>query len=187
MSVTQCTATKYIDNLTPIPWPENAPEDSLSKEFKTYNKDYLTNIFGKQYDFQEFYAYRIFANWILLEDAKYDTLFIDENSRPVFLDFDYAFSGSQFDRLWEPHSVGAIGSFAAFCEGILTDSTKYNQYINQILGINKDKYVKILNELPECWAIPDSFIDRLTKIIFDQRERFIQLFKIYIRSEEEND
>ena len=59
-------ATRYVEGLSsPLMPIDYNPVDA---DFPTTNRKYLTTILGDQFDFSQFYAYRVFSRWLCLED-----------------------------------------------------------------------------------------------------------------------
>lgn len=169
-------ATKYNDFISSIELPPNS--DCNSDEFPKVNVNYLTQIFGKDYDFEEFYAYRIFSAWICLEDYwKYNNLHLNKISlRPVFIDFDFSFKGAEWSELPKEYIYYQMDSCAFFLDGIITDIKRFEKYYEILKNIDKEKYQSMINSLPENWNIPNKFIVNLMNLLFEQRDLFIKEF-----------
>jgi len=169
-------ATKYYDFISSVDLPPNS--DCSSDEFPKVNVIYLKQLFGKDNDFEEFYAYRIFSAWICLEDYwKYNNLHLNKiSAKPVFIDFDFSFKGAGWFELPTEYIYYQMESCAPFLDGIITDIKRFEKYYEILRTIKKDKYQKIINSLPENWEVPKEFNYNLIHLLFEQRNIFINEF-----------
>jgi hypothetical protein len=169
-------ATKYYDDITSIISPPNS--NCLNDDFPEVNARYLQKVFRNNYDYEEFYSYRIYAAWIYLEDyLKYEILHINKKSlRPIFIDFDLSFKGVGWSELPRDYSCEGMKSCAYFLDGIIKDIKRFEKYYKIIRTIDKNKYFEIITTLPECWNIPQFFKDNVMNLLFEQRELFIREF-----------
>jgi len=176
-------ATKYYDNITSVKYPPNS--NCNDEDFPEENVKHLYNLFGRDYNFEEFYAYRIFSAWIYLEDyAKYENLHIDKKSlKPIFIDFDFSFKGIDWDDLPTDYVYYKIESCAFFLDGVITDIKRFEKYFTIISNIDNNKFQQIINSLPENWAVPQRFKNNLMNLLFEQREIFIREF-LYVYDDE---
>ena len=181
----KAVATKYIDNLNSIMPPPNI--SCTDKDFPDANLKHLLDIFGQGYEFDHFYGYRIFSEWILLEDkGKYENLFISDIKIPIFLDFDLAFSGGEWDSLPENYDHINMSFFPPFCEGINFKIEHFNKWIDKVTKLDKSHFREVLKNIPEEWDVPDHYSTNLLNLLFDQKEDFINEFIEAIKYEQEN-
>lgn len=163
-------ATAFLPNICPVAPPVDYDLPSYEK---INNKVHLQNIFGGDYNFGDFYGFRVFADWIFLEDKhKYENLFIDENNVPLFLDLDFVFMGPGFDELPDRYQFYQCLRSIPFCDGLITDINLIEFWLDKIAMLNRNKFDNILECLPEDWQIPDDYKERLMRLLFDNFHNF---------------
>ncbi|MEE8186728.1 MAG: HipA family kinase [Nitrososphaerales archaeon] len=173
-SCTIGVGTQYIANLAKVPRPNVS---FTSKEFLDANKQHLLAIFGSDYDFTHFYGHRLFSNWVLLEDYKYETLHISPGRIPVFLDLDLAFGGSGWDTLPNGHTFSRMPQYAAYCEGVTSDMSKFEPLFEKFRSIDQDEFDRLIASIPMGWDIPEGYADKLSSLLFGNIDHFIEEFK----------
>ncbi len=78
-----CMGVVYVAGLKPYVPPHDSKQ----------NAAHVHNLFPDSKKHAAFYGKSIFDNWVLLQDWKYDTLQIQPNGYPIFLDASMAFGG----------------------------------------------------------------------------------------------
>ena len=107
--------TEYIENLERV-----ILEDNSSINNSILYKNQFIRKFGDNYNFNSFYAYCIFAEWIFLNDEKYKNLHVTTDLKPIFLDFDVSFTGLNYEHpMPDKYSLTDMTSHKTFREVII--------------------------------------------------------------------
>jgi len=173
-------ATEYVEGLELIPKPPNSTNiDWTSPAFRVKNRTHLESILGPDYSFDQFYAQRVFADWILLEDDwKYENLHITPENTPIFLDLDFAFNGGGWKDL--PHVYDWIHMFspqAPYCEGIIKELSLFEPWFNKLRSLRKEMFQQAIDTLPMEWEIPTNYLDTLMNLLFGDINHFLEQFE----------
>jgi len=169
--------TEYIENLERI-----VPEDNSSIKNSISYKNQLIRKFGVDYNFNPFYAYCVFAEWIFLRDKKYENLHVMTDLRPIFLDFDVSFTGLSYEhQAPDKYSLTEMISDNIFSEVIIWEKERFEVWLSNIQSCNKDKIKRLLTELPQSWELPNGIRQKIIRTLLDNREQFIKEFMNFIK------
>jgi len=171
-------ATFFIEELRRVKGPK--VKSFLDPTFPKVNIEYLKKELSEVKNFEQLYALKVFSHWIYLSDYhKYENLQITSSNKIIFLDFDFAFSSD--DNSWgnipEYDFIRINTNQAPFWEG-LTDKLKpFTIWLEKLGNLSSDNILNKIQELPECWNIPEKYLKDLLNFMFNNRDKFIEEFK----------
>jgi len=124
-----------------------------------------------------FYGKCLFDNWVLLEDLKADTLQIQSDGKPMFLDASMAFGGEKWreERLeWIPRHFkkGAI-----YLEEIISDSTQFEPWLDRVDSVTAPLRSQILDTVPSDWPVKQSFVAATMNFLTTTQAVFLPQFR----------
>ncbi len=171
--------SNFISGLTHFPKPENYNNILQSPSFGQLNLNHLQNTISSKAQFDQLYGMKVFTDWINMSDYhKYENLCLQPDNSIIFLDFDLAFSGN--NGSWSIpanyESNAMISHQAPFWEGLVENDDVYNPWMEKILNISKDNINSIFSQIPNCWGIPNEYIDSLKEFLLINRNQFIAEF-----------
>lgn len=159
----------------------------------TENKQRIQAFFGYNYDFSDFYAYQLFSAWIFLKERA--ELYTTNDNIPIFLDFDYAFGGTEWsgERDWNNGVPAEYWleqlPFASFCDGIIEDWTLFDPWIARLSNLDKIKYGNLMDDIPNSWKPLSDYVkikSAWLDLLFDNMSDFINAFRSFITNAMEN-
>ena len=124
-----------------------------------------------------FYGKCLFDNWVLLEDLKADTLQIQSDGKPMFLDASMAFGGEKWreERLeWIPRHFkkGAI-----YLEEIIFDSTQCEPWLDRVDSVTTPLLSQILDTVPSDGPVKQSFVAATMNFLTTTQAVFLPQFR----------
>jgi hypothetical protein len=151
------------------------------------NAKHMNDLFPDPRTHAVFYGKSVFDNWILLEDWKYDTLQIQENGSPIFLDASMAFWGLDWDvnRLqWTESGIHLARS--PYLSGFVLDQGKFLPWLEKLGGIASEVYSQILQRIPKEWSVPPDYVAAISELLTVTHQQFVPLFEEAIEWEKES-
>lgn len=170
-------ATQFIKNLTVLRGPPDV--DLTSSLFPEKNQKYLIDCLQNVECIKEFYAHRVFSEWVFLEDDwKYEHLHIDAENNPIILDLDMSLNGG----IWElPSNYNwsyMFSGYAPYYEGILKREEQFEHWFEKVSLLERGQFDEIISSLPnDEWDIPNYYVNSLFDLLFNNIEHFIEEFK----------
>jgi len=171
-------ATSFIKDLRIIKAPN--VKSFLDPTFPQINIEHLKNELSDVKNFEQIYALKVFSHWIYLSDYhKYENLRITTSNEIMFLDFDLAFSSN--DNSWgdvpEYDFIRINTNQAPFWEGLTEELEPFEIWLEKLNKLSIDKSLNKIQVLPNCWNIPENYLENLLNFIFNNRKKFIDEFK----------
>jgi hypothetical protein len=185
LSVTSSIAVgaEYIYGLKPVEFPNHLSlfGENSNKE----NVKYLSSIFTDPTMLDSFYGKSVFDNWILLKDTKPDTLHLQPNGQPIFLDATFAFNYTDKDQEWDKGRLhwdfAALNhELSPYLRGMVANITKYDVWIERIKDIPEAKIGALLNMVPKGWKVPTDYMFELKKFLNSTKKVFLPMFSEYL-------
>lgn len=172
----------YIHGLTPVKFPSHL--DVFDLNFRNENAEYVHSIFPNPAMLESFYGKSIFDNWILLlQNTKYDTLHLQPDGHPIFLDATFAFGyvDQEWDKgklFWSDTTLNL--ELSPYVSGIVVDVAKYDVWIRRIEGVTKGEIDALLDGVPKEWRVPTDYKYALGQFLGSAKEVFLPMFKEYL-------
>lgn len=170
--VSDCVATEFVDNLTPIPWPPREGRSLVES-----NPIHLAQYFNNPQEQSPFYGRALFEIWLFFVDCKYETLFALPNRVPFFLDGSHAFDGDEwnFSEMNYRESSREIPQ-SPYLEGILNNPKNYSEWLDRIDSVPATCISSILGEIPPSWAISVEQLDFISDLLMVRKRDFVTLW-----------
>jgi len=158
---------KYIPDLQPY----RPSKDDLDKMAEC-----IRQLFPKFEMQSSFYGKSVFDNLVKFQDYKYNTLAIQSDGSPIFIDGSMAFDGFEWELnklRWEHILIER----SPYLIGILTEYAMFDPWLKKIEDIKDIKIHEIFHRIPNAWQIPKDYKLELKKMLLSTREKFIPLFR----------
>jgi len=123
-----------------------------------------------------FYGKSVFDNLVKFQDLKYNTLAIQSDGSPIFIDGSMAFDGFDWNiqkLKWEYIHL----EYSPYLKGILIDYRMFDHWLKKVEEIPDSKIHDIFNRIPMEWSIPEDYKLELKKMLLSKRDKFIPLFR----------
>lgn len=152
-----------------------------SKEDLDKTPECIRELFPQLEMQSSFYGKSVFDNLVKFQDMKFNTLAIQSNGSPIFIDGSMAFDGHDWNLQklkWEYIHL----EYSPYLKGILTDYKMFDHWLKKIEEIPDLKIHEIFNRIPTEWPIPKNYKLELKKLLLSTKVNFIPLFKEEVES-----
>src|SRR5882724_987499 len=126
------------------------------------------------------YGKCIFDNWVLLEDCKYDTLFLDSAGDPIFLDASYAFGGLEWDEDKLQFNDTHLDIQSHFLGGVLENLDEYTPWLERIDSLSQEELLETLEDVPAEWDVPPNYRAAMQSFLAQTSPIFVPQFRAWI-------
>jgi len=177
-------ASRFIGGLASVlPPPEY---DVLLPDFPAICHTHLMAIFDQQHNFRQFYGYRVFARWLLLQDDhKWTNLYVLPNRQPFFLDFDLALGGGDWNGLPARYDWDSMNFQAPFCQGGCLAEEGFEPWLRSLQEIDSEKTGRRIKSLPDDWGMPNGYPDRVVQLVVGSVNMFVDQFRYLLELKKE--
>jgi len=172
----------FVPNLRPADWPSELSVGD--PQFATKNREYILRLIPSESDRAALYGKNLFDNWVLMKDtSKYDTLQIQQNGQPLFLDASHAFGGDSWKAdtpFWEDVAIDAK---CPYMEGVLTDTAVHEAWLSRLGELEVDALGQCFDSLPGDWGLDIKRVGKVRRLIASTHSSFVPLFRDWIEWE----
>jgi hypothetical protein len=158
----------HLPHLEPVEGPAGAWDPE-------HNRSHIENLFGDRRKHAGFYGKAVFDNWLLLNDSKYDALFMTPDEDPIFLDASHALAGEKWDA--ESLKWSSIRVRSPYLEGVLVDKTEFDPWLERISSIDRTVIKNVLDAVPREWTVPTNYLSALHEFLIATHSTFLREFR----------
>lgn len=157
--------SRYLPNLKPV----------LGEWDPKRNPSQIRLFFGDLKKYAGFYGKAVFDNWVLLDDSKYDTLFVTPDESPIFLDASHAFAGAEWNA--ETLKWSDIRVRSPYLEGILLDRTQFGPWLERIQSVDSVVIKNVFDAIPKEWDVPTGYPSAAAEFVAATQSTFLRAFQ----------
>jgi len=166
---------RYLPDLGRIQGPDC--EWEVSDEFSKRNGEYIRSVFKDQATHPAFYGKAVFDNWLLLEeDTKYDTLFMDVQGKPTFLDASHAFGGVKWDCSRLKWDALHFEIRSPYLRGVVVEANEFDPWLRRIESVSVSYIRGILDAVPGDWEVASEYVVAIPEFLVRTQEEFVPKF-----------